>query len=172
MKTLTRFLLAATLATAAGLSTAQVYEPGSNYPALWQPTTTFPSIVTAREDTLTAMTYLRSALPGYGDRRNVALGLCSVAERMMDYGARMAPPYYLTMQELQWRVPRVYEEPTVLYSDAEVAQSNANMAQARWYLARAYYTLNNISGDYNGYRWQAREVVRMAGEEITLALGD
>ena len=172
MKTLTRFLLAASIVTAAGLSTAQIYEPGTNYPALWQPTAPYPSMVSAREDTLAAMSLMDGALPIYGDRRNVAIGLCSVAERMLDYGNRLAPPYNMTMQELQWRVPRVYEEPTVWYSDAEIAQSNATMVDARWRLWRAYKALENIPGDFNGYRWQAHEVIRMAGEEITLGLGD
>ena len=171
MKTLTRFLLAASVMTAAGLSTAQVYEPGSTYPPLWQPNAPYPSMVSAREDTLAAMTLMQGALPVYGDRRNVAIGLSSVAERMLDYGIRLAPPYNMTMAELQWRVPRVYEEPTVWYSDAELAQSNATMVEARWHLARAYAALNLLNGDFNGYRWQAREVIRLAGEEITLALG-
>jgi len=131
-----------------------------------------PAMVAAYRATHQAHLALKAALPVYEGHRDLALSLCSLADKDIKAGINWAPgaPVFDFSLRKPLKLHKHRNKVAVVYTPEQVQTSNAQLRSAITLLQTALQALGDATGSHGGYRMQAATSLNRALEEIESAL--
>ncbi|HTQ12150.1 MAG TPA: hypothetical protein VMI31_18955 [Fimbriimonadaceae bacterium] len=131
-----------------------------------------PAMVAASRATREAHAALKLALPVYGGHRDLALALCSLAEKDIKAGLKWTPAAPIVDFTLRkpLKLHKKHKGIVASYFQAQMQASDAELQQAIPMIQSALNALSQARADYGGYRSQAATSLNRALQEIQASL--
>lgn len=131
-----------------------------------------PALVAATKDVHQAHTALKLALPVYGGHRDLAIALCSRAEKdikaALKWRTTMPPVDFSLRKPVKAHKNR--DRALVEYSPTQIQASNSELQSAVSTIQAALQALDQAASDFGGYRTQAANSLNQALQEIQTCL--